>query len=275
MPASKDTKLPLDFNDRQPCHAPPLNTECSPRQPIRFTSKSLLADILATPAKGATKTPRKAVEARNRELNVEVASPSRANMCNNRSIVTGKAKATEPKVLKHTTGSIARNNQLPVAVTPTHNLKRKLSSITSTGVPNKGMANHDPANHEIKRLREEKGLKWGQIADILNKQLIAQGKRPAFTHNGVYSRYTRNAPRIAAMEAWPSGQVRGILRPSPSTYLVYILTRDFQEEMLVRAYHEVQAEMLEELWHRVSAKIVEAGGEKIAPDACAFRYNSL
>jgi hypothetical protein len=267
MPASEDTNLHFEFNDHQPHHGLSLkdNDEYALRQPVRFTSKTVLAELPATPVNEAWGTP-EAIETSSYDLSIETSVPNRTHVFNNHS-VTAKAKATGVKILKQTDRHGAQ------LVTPAHTLKRKLSSITPTGTANRGMAEHDPANRSIKRLREEKGLKWGQIADILNKQLIAQGKRPSFTNNGVYSRYTRNAPRIAAMEAWPTGKVG-----SPDLHTcrcIHTLTRYLQDEMLVRAYHEVQAEMLEELWHRVSDKIVEAGGERIAPDVCAFRYNNL
>jgi hypothetical protein len=204
MSTPKDMKTHLNFNVHQRLSLED-NSERALHQPIRFTSKSVLAEITATSTKGTTETP-KAADTCSHDLNVETPPPNRTDTSNNRSI-TAKVRI-ENQDAEHTSKFITRNSQLPTAVTPVRTLKRRISSITPTRITNnKGIAEHDPANHEIKRLREEKNLKWDQIADILNKRLIAQGKNPAFTHNSVYSRYTRNAARIAAMEAWPSDKV--------------------------------------------------------------------
>lgn len=68
----------------------------------------------------------------------------------------------------------------------------------------KPAAEHDPENHIIKKLRDDEGLKWGEIAELLNEKRIKAGRVPNFTDNAIYSRYFRNAPRIAALngEAW-------------------------------------------------------------------------
>ncbi|KAH0536722.1 hypothetical protein FGG08_006430 [Glutinoglossum americanum] len=255
MSTSKDM-VPCFVGAHQPHHGLSLKDsgERTIHQPVRFTSKAILAELPAMPAEGITKTPPEAVASNSSDLGVETPPPSCPDIFDSGSPATAKGQTACAKALEGVGGSGSKKGQLPLAVTPVRTLKRKISSISPSGIAtNKGVAEHDPANHEIKRLREEKGLKWEQIAEVLNKRLIEQGKSPAFTHNGVYSRYTRNAPRIAALEAWPSGQ----------------------DEMLIRAYHEVRAEMAEELWHRVSDKIVQAGGERTSPGACAVRYNSL
>lgn len=89
--------------------------------------------------------------------------------------------------------------------------------------PRKPNAEHDPENHEIKRLREKEGLKWAEIAHVLNKQRVERGKLPpTLTGNAIYGRYTRNAPRIAAAlgeDEWKSkrlgGKATGTRHPHP------------------------------------------------------------
>ncbi|KAF1993416.1 hypothetical protein P154DRAFT_503484 [Amniculicola lignicola CBS 123094] len=55
----------------------------------------------------------------------------------------------------------------------------------------------DPENHIIKSLREA-GFEWGSIANILNSERVKRGEEPTFTQPAVYSRFVRNAPKIAA-----------------------------------------------------------------------------
>ncbi|KAF2193095.1 hypothetical protein K469DRAFT_552326 [Zopfia rhizophila CBS 207.26] len=55
----------------------------------------------------------------------------------------------------------------------------------------------DPENHIIKTLRTEHQMEWGAIANYLNEERIKRGEPPSMTQPAVYSRFVRNAPRIA------------------------------------------------------------------------------
>lgn len=59
---------------------------------------------------------------------------------------------------------------------------------------------HDPENHDIKTLRTKHQLSWAEIARILNAQRVQNGGLPNLTEAGVYGRFVRNAPRIAAQQ---------------------------------------------------------------------------
>ena len=167
------------------------------------------------------------------------------------------------------------------------------------------MAEHDPENHEIKRLREE-GLSWAEIEKEMNNQRVKTGRMPNLTENAVYSRYMRNAPRIAAAngEFWLPRTRPASPADSPSpdannasasanqrsskrkrsrdaaTRKTAAVQRDFeataqftpeQDELLVRVYKEV----LDETWETVSRRIVDRGGPKVDPETCARRYSML
>jgi hypothetical protein len=55
----------------------------------------------------------------------------------------------------------------------------------------------DPENMTIKTLRQEQKLSWNEIAHHLNQERTAKGEAATFTDAAVYSRFVRNAPRIA------------------------------------------------------------------------------
>ncbi|KAI9811842.1 MAG: hypothetical protein M1827_005193 [Pycnora praestabilis] len=153
-------------------------------------------------------------------------------------------------------------------------LKRTYSAAmgATAGSKIKLLAEHDPENHEIKHLRLEKGLKWGEIADILNKKRIAAGKVPGLTENAIYSRFTRNAPRIAAAagEEWNPGPV--VPPKNEKSELARLPPFGAKnDELLVKAYRAIQ----EETWDLVSDRMVEMGGKRFSAEACARRYQAI
>jgi hypothetical protein len=61
----------------------------------------------------------------------------------------------------------------------------------------------DPENIIIKTLRQEQKLPWSEIANYLNQERRNKGEVADFTDAAVYSRFVRNAPRIAT----PVGEI--------------------------------------------------------------------
>ncbi|CAG5152777.1 uncharacterized protein ALTATR162_LOCUS2910 [Alternaria atra] len=55
----------------------------------------------------------------------------------------------------------------------------------------------DLENNIIKTLRQEQKLTWNEIANYLNQERLNKGEAATFTDAAVYSRFVRNAPRIA------------------------------------------------------------------------------
>ena len=135
------------------------------------------------------------------------------------------------------------------------------------------LAEHDPENREIKRLRQEEKLKWGEIAEILNKARVAAGKVPGLTDNAVYSRYARNGPRIAAAngEEWDPSTIGPHVSKKAEPMAPIVGFDAVQDEMLVKAYQEIQ----QETWELVSERIVAMGGKKHDPGICARRYQAI
>ncbi|KAI9711660.1 MAG: hypothetical protein M1812_007093 [Candelaria pacifica] len=147
---------------------------------------------------------------------------------------------------------------------------------TTAASGNKLVAERDPENHEIKRLRDVEGLKWGEIADKLNKARIAAGKVPGLTDNAIYSRYTRNAPRIAANagEAWdPTANHAKPANTEAEKFKLSPLPpfSALDDELLVIAYQEITAET----WELVAARLHKKGGGSFDKEAVARRYQSL
>lgn len=56
----------------------------------------------------------------------------------------------------------------------------------------------DPDNQLIKVMRQEHSMTWDAIVMELNKQRLERGEAQTWTAAAVYSRFVRNAPRIAA-----------------------------------------------------------------------------
>ena len=159
----------------------------------------------------------------------------------------------------------------------------KRSQSTAFGAVPRGnsLAEKDPENIEIKRLRQEERMSWVAIAEHLNKQRIGQGKHPRFTDNAVYSRYTRNAKRIAASngEVWQSDDdmaqrakksIRGGATKEQATTTVTGFD-PAEDVLLVEAYDEI----VQSLWVLVSQRIAQKGGKIHDPAMCARRYLSL
>ena len=182
-------------------------------------------------------------------------------------VASGSRAATDSPGYPRATNS-------PVLAGQAAKLKRKFSVAMGQNPSGtmKVLAEHDPENHEIKRLREQ-GHKWSEIARKVNKQRVAAGKFPGLTDNAVYSRYTRNAPRIAAAqgEVWDPKTVGP--HPSKKTEPMAPITgfNDLEDQRLVEAYAEIQ----KETWELVSERIVAKGGKRHDPELCARRYQSI
>ena len=58
----------------------------------------------------------------------------------------------------------------------------------------------DPENQAIKRMRQDEQMGWEAIAEHLNKERLERGEPQTYTAAAVYSRFVRNAPRIAAAQ---------------------------------------------------------------------------
>ncbi|KAI4706369.1 hypothetical protein J4E89_008783 [Alternaria sp. Ai002NY15] len=59
------------------------------------------------------------------------------------------------------------------------------------------LVEEDPENILIKTLRQDQKLLWSEIANHLNQERLSKGEPATFTDAAVYSRFVRNAPRIA------------------------------------------------------------------------------
>lgn len=218
-----------------------------------------------------------------------------------------RASADDPLLNNNDTPSQPEPKQnLPTPASSASKLKRTLSLATgkNAGGNVRALAEFDPENQEIVRLRQTEQLNWSQIAKRLNKQRIAAGKEPRLTANAIYSRYTRNAPRIAAAkgENWQhaKGAAAGDPRSQSSssssnrkkTKTSAVVNSDdgddddddgggdmtaitgfddAEDELLVMARHEIE----EETWELVRKRVLEKGGRDHSAEMCATRYYFL
>ncbi|MCJ1260929.1 hypothetical protein MMC22_000793 [Lobaria immixta] len=164
---------------------------------------------------------------------------------------------------------------LPTLAGNASKLKRSLSIATGKNAAGnvRVVAELDPENQEIVRLHQNDNLNWSQIAKRLNQKRIAVGREPTLTANAIYSRYSRNAPRIAAAkgEIWDPEQVVNVSKKKAKMDEPITGFDDAEDELLVKARHEIE----EETWELVSKRIVEKGGREHTAEMCARRYYFL
>jgi hypothetical protein len=168
----------------------------------------------------------------------------------------------------------------PIIASKAHNMKVQLGAaphIPLVSSRKRVLPEHDPENHEIKRLRCDEKMSWGSIAEHMNKYRIERGKSPIFTEAAVYSRYVRSGPRIARIIGEEfSSQGHKNLRDGPNFRRVKRVssTANFpphHDEMLVEAYEEAQAAF----WETVAELLAKKSGKMYSKTDCAMRFNQL
>lgn len=75
-------------------------------------------------------------------------------------------------------------------------LKRGLEEGEEETVLHRGYGASDPENIEIVNLKDAKGYSFVEIADILNRKRVAEGRDPKLTSTACNGRYNRTAPII-------------------------------------------------------------------------------
>jgi hypothetical protein len=105
-----------------------------------------------------------------------------------------------------TTTTTTRNPQPSLNYDGLHTA-RLLKATLTTGIPvhaptrkTKKRVEDDPENALIKTLRQHHSMEWSAIANFLNEERLKRGEPANLTHPAVYSRFVRNAPRVAAKE---------------------------------------------------------------------------
>lgn len=78
--------------------------------------------------------------------------------------------------------------------------KRGLTRGEGDKVCKRGYGANDPENIRIVNLKEINGYTFAKIAELLNGQRIADGRKPSMTACGVTSRYNRTAPLLFAAQ---------------------------------------------------------------------------
>lgn len=261
--ASHDTAVPGREASKPEVHSTSVNTSSSIRdpRPTRASAKTLTsvcgstASILVTP-------------------NIPSSEPNATSIATAATDVTANPVAATG-ALEQTAAPVDSIHNAPAAASAATQLKRKYAVAMGQNPAGtmRVLAEHDPENREIKRLRQQEKLKWGEIAEILNKARVAAGKVPGLTDNAVYSRYARNGPRIAAAngEEWDPSTIGPHVSKKTEPMAPIVGFDAVQDEMLVKAYQEIQ----QETWELVSERIVAMGGKKHDPEICARRYQAI
>ena len=156
-----------------------------------------------------------------------------------------------------------------------------LSKIDILSGPPKHMSRrkveNDPENRMIKKFREQ-GYHWGVIAQLLDQERINTGGNPGWTAAAVYSRFVRNAPKIAEADGQQHFDVRDFmhLKNEKKTPPVPIPgpTPRFSEnaqDLLV----EVCRQTKENYWQEVADRMSMRMGRPYTAEQCAREYNRL
>jgi hypothetical protein len=170
--------------------------------------------------------------------------------------------------------------QPTITISKAHMMKAQLGpsvNIPLVATRKRILPEHDPENYEIKRLRCEEKMSWGEIAQNMNDLRVATGKAPTFTEAAVYGRFVRNGPRIAQVtgeEFSPKDYVN--VRKPRNTGVQQSLAGSnnftpLQDEYLVEAYAEAQAAF----WATVAEGLYNRSGKQYSMAECATRYNQL
>lgn len=170
--------------------------------------------------------------------------------------------------------SVTKQN-LPTPASKASKLKRSLSIASGKNAAGnvRVLAESDPENQEIVRLHQDENLNWSEIAKILNQKRITVGKEPRLSANAIYSRYSRNAPRIAAAkgEIWDPEPAATGSRKKTKVDEPITGFDDAEDELLVKSLYEIE----QETWELVRKRIVEKGGRDHTAEMCARRYYFL
>lgn len=145
---------------------------------------------------------------------------------------------------------------------------------------------HDPENVEIKNMRQYEHLSWTEICRILNEERRSNGQIPDLSDAAVYSRFVRNAPRIAAQMGEDDFDTKDYMHlktfgtrdngPGPRAGKAAGLTKKAQwNKRIDEALVEAVSEARKAFWSNVSDVLEARTTKKIPAEACAERFHLL
>jgi hypothetical protein len=105
------------------------------------------------------------------------------------------AEATFGRELPKSKSVVKFDPGLARAIAMKHELETNAPTKKKAG--RRGRVESDPENILIKDLRVKYHMSWDSIAEHLNKRRLERGEPQTYTMPAVYSRFIRNAPRIA------------------------------------------------------------------------------
>lgn len=175
-----------------------------------------------------------------------------------------------------------------------HHLKNKLGysheeypDPSGKGIvkPRRIPAQDDPENHAIKNLRVNEKLSWQDITILVNQERVKKGAIPDLTEAATYSRFVRNAPRIAAQEGDTDFDAKDYMHLKQKEMGKLDLGPAAEkeddkgkkkwsrkaDEILVTSYKAAK----EEFWMIVAEKFELQSGRAVSPQDCAKRFKLL
>jgi hypothetical protein len=152
-------------------------------------------------------------------------------------------------------------------------LKRGLKRGQGDKVAKRGYGANDPENIAIVNMKEQDGLSFEQIANILNERRVQAGKNPNLTITGCNGRYNRTAPLLFAaqgQEFTPLSQRKGHGKHGASLLDQAVFNNDTDIE-LVNCVKEVDSQK----WYSVASMFSQRTGLPMNAKAAAIRFGML
>jgi hypothetical protein len=134
---------------------------------------------------------------------------------------------------------------------------------------------HDPENHMIMNLRCNESYAWGAIAKILNQERVKQGGEPTWTEPAVYSRFKRNAPKIAEMNGQPFDHQDFIHMKNEKKKVPNVLPLQYLTEPAQVALMDAIKETQKDFWVHVADVMERQTGRKYTAEECAHWYGKI
>lgn len=150
-------------------------------------------------------------------------------------------------------------------------LKRGLKRGRGPRVVKRGAGANDPENIAIVNMKENEGLTFTQIAEILNRRRIAEGRQPSLTQTGVNGRYNRTAPLLFAAEGKVFIPLSQRSRDNDGMERFRPMWNDELNLQLVMAVKEAETKK----WEIVASIFEEKTGIKVDTKTAAKQYSIL
>ncbi|KAH8804757.1 hypothetical protein F5884DRAFT_754350 [Xylogone sp. PMI_703] len=150
-------------------------------------------------------------------------------------------------------------------------LKRGLKRGKGPRVIKRGAGANDPENIAIVNMKENEGLSFAKIAEILNQRRVEEGRQPSLTQTGVNGRYNRTAPLLFAAEGKEFVPLSQRSKDKQGAERFRPMWNDELNTELVKVVKEAEAQK----WEVVARMFEERTGLKVDAKTAARQYSNL